>query len=392
MRNSITGIDIGTHTTKVVVAEQGRNGVPKLIGCGSSKTNGMRHGYTTSVAKTTDSIRQAIAKAEKSAKQKIRRAYISLGAQSLSTDVVHVTIAISKGDGEVTPLDIDKLIEKAENTLLKEKKNRHIMHSLPMTYYLDGKEIHGRPLGLYGDKLEAHVLFVSTFSHHFDDIVQSANDAGIDVLDVVAAPVAQAIPLLSEKQKTVGVGLVDIGDEITHITIYENDTLIGIKTLPVGVSDVVNDIALGLQVSLEDAESLFKELGVGAGRMSAQDKKIASIAEARTSEIFEMINGYLKKMRREALLPAGIIVAGGGAHIYNIKDTAKEELQLPVHIMDDVQIPSQNTNCSGSSWLTAYGLCFLESDADPFLQTNAITKVGSQIKKMIGSFLHHFMP
>jgi cell division protein FtsA len=59
---------------------------------------------------------------------------------------------------------------------------------------------------------------------------------------------------------------------------------------------------------------------------------IASIIEARSKEIFELITQELKKIERDGLLPAGVVLVGGGANLKAIADLAKQDLKLPVKI------------------------------------------------------------
>lgn len=391
MKHTIAGIDIGCETTRIVVAEQGSTAYPRVIGYGSAKTHGMRHGYVTNPEKVSASIREAIVDAQKRSGARIRRAYLALSSQSLSTDIVETSVIISKGDGEVTYLDVDKLLEKAEHTLLSQKKNRHILHTLPVKFMLDGKEVFGRPLGLFGVKLEAQILFVTTLSHHFDDLVHVATDAGIDVLEVIASPVALSIPLLSEKQKTVGVALIAIGSETTHISVFENDTLVGIKTLPIGTSDVTNDIALGLKVSLEEADHIKRESTSERAQMPL--KKIAPIIEARLADIYELVEKYLKQLKRSELLPAGVVIAGGGSLLPFIEELAKGELNLPTHIADKKDIHPQAARVlPDTTWLTAYGLCYLDGTQSPAFQTHPIGKTLRSTKQFFQNLFDQFMP
>src|SRR6185369_11085533 len=118
IRNISIGIDVGTQTTKVVVGEFLKNEKsPKIIGSGEAQTFGMRHGYVTNTAEAVSSIKKAVAEAERSSGIKIKRAFLAVGGATLRGDIGNGTAIISKADGEVTALDIEKALEDAENNL-----------------------------------------------------------------------------------------------------------------------------------------------------------------------------------------------------------------------------------------------------------------------------------
>ena len=90
------------------------------------------------------------------------------------------------------------------------------------------------------------------------------------------------------------------------------------------------------------------------GTQSFERKKLDEIIEARLSDIFELIESHLKKVGRNGLLPAGIILTGGGAGISTIEDFAKGALMLP---SKTARLSVNGSNIQDSSWFVAYGLC-----------------------------------
>src|SRR3989344_8107542 len=153
IRNITIGIDVGSATTKVVVGEfEKTKKNPKIIGVGESKTLGLRHGYVVDTEQAVAAVKNAVALAEKTSGIKIKRAFISLGGVSLRGDLSSGSIIISKADSEVTALDIAKALDDAEENL--SLRNRKVIHSFPISYRLDGKEVLGRLEGMRGNKLE----------------------------------------------------------------------------------------------------------------------------------------------------------------------------------------------------------------------------------------------
>ncbi len=392
MKDLIAGIDIGSFSTRVVVAKPALpSQPPHVVGFGVSDTEGVRRGYIVHPEKAELSIRHAVSRAEKMIEGRIKKAYVAVSGQSMSSDIVDVSTIVSKGDGQITQFDLDALEEKAEQTFLNHIKNKKILHTIPLHFQLDGEDIMGHPVGLHGTKLEARFLFISILEHHFEDLVNVINAAGIAIIDVVAAPLAISAAILTSKQRTVGVGLLDIGSEITTLSLFENDRVLGITTLPIGSSDVTNDIALGLKIDLEEAKKVKEDYHTKD--FSYPKRKVAEIISARLADIFEMTNKYLTAYKRKGLLPAGIVITGGGSLLHEIGDYASNALELPVALSDMHRRFGRSTKIlSDNRWLVAYSLCFLDNEVTAHFSSTFFTKAWKSISRFFETIVEQFMP
>ena len=352
-RNIIAGIDVGTHTIRVVVCELVRgNGAPHIIGTGLAESKGLRHGYIVNERDAVESISTAIRTAEKSSGVTIKNAYLSIGGISLESLTSNGTTVISRADSEVTDLDIDKILKSSEDNL-PNIQNKKIIDTIPVTFKLDGKEVLGKPQGMKGTKLEVRTLFITCLEQHLNDLVHAVEEAGVDVIDYVAAPIAASLIALSKKQRVVGCVLVNIGAETVSLAVFDDDTPISLQVFPIGSTDITNDIALGLRIPLEEAE----RLKLGSLSDNHSKKKLDEIIEARLSDIFDLVEAHLKKIGRNELLPAGVIITGGGAGIGTIEDLARAALKLPSKIAAPLLLTNQKGQVRDSSWFVAYGLC-----------------------------------
>ena len=352
-RNIIAGIDVGTHTIRVVVSELVRgNGAPHIIGTGLAESKGLRHGYIVNERDAVESISAAIRTAQKSSGVTIKNAYLSIGGISLESLTSNGTTVISRADSEVTDLDIDKILKSSEDNL-PNIQNKKIIDTIPVTFKLDGKEVLGKPQGMKGTKLEVRTLFITCLEQHLNDLVHAVEEAGVDVIDYVAAPIAASLIALSKKQRVVGCVLVNIGAETVSLAVFDDDTPISLQVFPIGSTDITNDIALGLRIPLEEAE----RLKLGSLSDNHSKKKLDEIIEARLSDIFDLVEAHLKKIGRNELLPAGVIITGGGAGIGTIEDLARAALKLPSKIAAPLLLTNQKGQVRDSSWFVAYGLC-----------------------------------
>ena len=226
-RQTVVGIDIGTHETKVIVAEgseQNGHFVPKIIGTGATETRGVERGYIVNTEEAAIGVRSAVAKAEKASGVRIKRAFVSFGGIGLSSLTTTGSAAITRADMEITERDVAAAIEMAESLIPKPLSiNRRIINTIPIEYRIDGKVSWGEPLGLKAQKLEVKTLFITCLEHHLSDLIKTVEEAGIEAVDVVAAPVAASFVTVGKKQRRVGSLLADLGAGPLSVIAFENN-------------------------------------------------------------------------------------------------------------------------------------------------------------------------
>ncbi len=356
-RQIVIGIDIGTSETKVIIAEglvESGHFSPRIIGSGTAETRGVERGYVASTSDVAQSVRTAVTKAEKMAGVKAKRAYVSFGGLGLGSITASGSVAISRADLEVTERDLSSALEAAELAIPPTSSlNKRIINTIPVEYKLNGAISWGDPVGLKAHKLEVKALFITCHEHHLADLIKSVEEAGIEVVDVVAGPVAASYVTVSKKQRRVGCLLADLGAETLSVIAFENNNPISLEVFPIGGSDITNDIALGLKIPLDDAENV--KLG-GLSRTPFSKKKLDEIISARLQDSFELIQDHLKKIGRNALLPAGVVLTGGTAGTPGIKTFAEEELRLPAQIAEVHFGGHENNKIRDTIWATACGL------------------------------------
>lgn len=404
-RQIIAGIDIGTSLIKVVIAEgivEHGHVVPKIIGTGSNESRGVYRGYITNQTEAAKSVEVAVRRAEKIAGVKVRRAYVSFGGIGLGSVAVNGSVIISRADLEITERDMALALEAAETAIPPAAIiNKRIINTVPIEYKIDGKAVWGQALGLKAQKLEVKALFITCLEHHLADLISTVEAVGIEVADVVASPVALSLVTLSKKQKRVGCLLADIGAETLSVVVFENNNLLSLEVFPIGGDDITNDIALGLKISPEDAESV--KLGLER-RITYPRKKLEEIVSARLKDYFELIEAHLKLIGRNALLPAGIILAGGGASIANIKSIAENSLKLPSQIAEVYfGPPAQASNTTEGkmkdrAWAVACGLSIVGFNTDDVersigIRNGALIREGGKRwGRVISRWISQFLP
>ncbi len=355
---------------------------PRLLAQVKHESAGLRRGYIINFNEVLISIRKAVAEAERVAKIKLNGVFLGIGGITLESKTTEGSVAVSNVDLGVTETDIKRVSEASERSL-GEFPNRRIIHTLPLFYKLDGKKVLGRPEGLQGTKFEVKTLFIHCLNQHLQDLIKVTEAAGLIVDDIVASPIAAAITALSPSQKTAGCVLANIGAQTTSIVVFEDSIPTALQVFPIGSNDITHDIALGLQISLEEAEKMKIERNYPA----TVQRKLDEITEARMIDILELIEGHLKKLGRNGLLPAGIIIGGGGSNVSSMEKLAKKILNLPVKIFDPLTDGPAKNQLKNNTWMTAYGLCLygLRSDTSTPL-SDKFRQFTHRIRRWINEF------
>ena len=183
------------------------------------------------------------------------------------------------------------------------------------------------------------------------DLVQAVEEAGIAVEDIVAAPIAASFVALSKMQKRVGCVLANIGAETLSLIVFEDAVPMSVKVFAVGGTDITNDLALSLRIPPEEAEQLKHGAILGT---PYPKRKVEDVAAKRMTEMFKLVEAHLKKIGKNELLPAGVILTGGSSALQSAADLAKAVLRLPSRLAESHG--PQRMQLQDSTWTVAYGL------------------------------------
>jgi len=345
----IVGIDIGSSNVRTVVAQIfPEEELPRVVGVGIAPAEGMRHGVIIDIDEAVRSIKESIRQAEMISGVRINSATVSLGGSHITSQSSKGVVAVGRADGEVEEDDVERVINAAQAISIP--PNKEIVHVIPCNYSLDEQKNIKDPLGMNGVRLEADTLIIEGSAPHIKNLVKCFEQAGIAIRELVLAPLSASKAVLSKRQKELGVVLVDIGGGTTSLAVYEENELLHTGILPFGGSNITNDVAIGLRTSIDVAEKVKIEFGsVTPKEISKKDEidlsqidtteegcvsrqHVAEIMEARLEEIFTLVNKELKAIGRERLLPAGVVLVGGGAKVPGAVDLAKNVLGLPTQV------------------------------------------------------------
>ncbi len=411
----IVGIDVGTSATRIVIAQRSdkKDNKPIILGVGSVPSEGLRRGIVVDVEETVKSITESVRLAERTAGAPVENAFISIGGNHINSQFSKGVVIVSRVDGEISEEDVVRVIEAAQAVSLP--NNREIIHAIPCSFSIDDQEKIKDPVGMSGTRLESEVLIVEGASPFVKNLSKCVHQSGIDVNEFVFSPLAAAKSVLNKKQKDLGVVAVDMGGGTTGISVFEDGSILRAAALPIGANHITNDIAIGLRVSVETAEKIKLEYGMALPEeVSKKDKinlaevgddeeeelvsrhYVAEIIKARLAEIFSMVDKELKSIDRSGMLPAGVVLTGGGSKLPGIIDVAKETLKLPVQIGFPIELSGVVDRVDDPSFATVIGLLMWEADEEGIfsdfhdrgiLSRFKFKDAGDKIKKIFKTFL-----
>lgn len=370
----IAGIDIGNSQIKAVIAKINRDTLkPEILGAGTASSNGLRRGQVVDMEETVENIRAAVQQAEAMAGVSIKRAYLSVSGLHIQTQVSRGVIAVSRADNEISQNDIDRVLHAASVVSLP--PNREIIHVLPRTFIIDSAEYVKNPLGMKGVRLEADVFIIDGLSPYLRNAAKCVNENGIEVAGLVYAPLAASLAALDKNQKEYGVMNLDFGGGTSTLTIFEEADLLHSAIFPIGSRHITNDLAIALRTSMDVAERIKLEHGstseeedlrrkevidlsayMGEDNMMLPKKQLIRVVDARAQELLDMVGAELKKVAKNGMLPAGIVLSGGGSNLPGFATLAKEALRLPVRVAKPIHIDGVVDIVADPSYTVSVGL------------------------------------
>lgn len=342
----IVGLDIGTTKIDVIIGEVSENYDVRIVGVGTSPSDGMRKGVVVNIDATVKSIQKAVEEAELMAGIDVKEVYVGVAGKHIKSLTARGIVAVSSRGNEITHNDVRRVIEQASTINLP--TDREIVHVIPQGYAVDDQTGIKDPVGMNGVRLEGDVHIVTANTSSIQNIYKSVERAGIKVADIVLEPLASSYAVLEKDERELGVAVLDIGGGTTDLAIFIEDSIRYTNCLDLGGENVTNDVAMGISTPKERAEEIKRKWGACkisslirdeyvtvpgvAGREDKQVSKefLAKIVRARMAEIFQLVAKDIQRTKLKEKMGAGLVLTGGSAMISGVCELAEEVFKMPV--------------------------------------------------------------
>jgi len=394
--NIIVGLDVGTTKICAVVGEL-IEGELEIRGISTSASTGLRKGVVVDIESTVESIKNAVKTAESITGVEINAVYVGIAGGHIKGFNSYGAVGL-RGK-EVAYVDVERVIDSAKAVYVP--LDREVLHVIPTGYILDGQNGIRDPIGMMGVRLEAKVYIVTGAVTSVQNLLKCCEKVGLEVVDIVFEPVASAEAILTDDEKELGVAIVDIGGGTTDIILYKDGWLRHTSVLAIGGNHFTNDIAVGLRVSVSEAERVKKSFGSAATSMvsdseeidiiqAGQGRKIlrrclSEIIQPRTEELLDLVKGELISCSAYDVASAGIVLTGGGSLLEGLDRMAEAVLGLPVRIGFPNDIKGCKNIVNNPMYATGVGLVLygLETESDRVFYPDAFTGIFGKMKDWV---------
>lgn len=373
-RQLITAVDIGSWKISALIAAINDAGEMEVLGTGQRESRGVRRGFIADMERTELAVRETVEQAERVAGSNIEDVWVGFSGGNLVSDIVSVEREL--GGFRVERDDIEELMVIGRDSI--DPGGKVILHAQPACFVINGTEGVKRPEGMHADRLGVDIHVVLADGAPLANMELCVRGAYLNVSGIVAAPMATGMACLSEEERELGVALVELGAGVTNVSVYAGGMLLGMQSIPMGASDITDDIASAFDIRRSQAERV--KCFYGSALQNPRDFRemieiVPNVAEGERSDggritraalvavICERLNQIMVKVG-EALTqlgfttPAGrqVVLTGGGAEMKGIADYAQGALGRTVRIGRPRGLLALPEAHSGPAFATLVGL------------------------------------
>lgn len=367
--NIIVGLDVGTAKICVVVGKL-ISGKIEVIGIGQCQSSGLQKGFVIDIENTASAIRKAVEEAELMSGCTISNSVVGIADRFINT--LNTSSMVTLRGREVTAEDVQRVIESSQSIALRE--DRKILHTILQEFIVDTHHRIDHPLGIRGERLEARVHLITAGISSINNIIKACKKAALEATEIVLQPLASAEAVLMPEEREMGVVMIDIGSGTTDIAIFTNSTLRHTAVIPFAGNHLTGDLAVGLHVTLSEAERLkclhgccikdmhdetsSVEVFASNGYKSSivVEKSIRMILQARATELFAIIAKELDFSGFKNDLVAGVVITGGTSLLLGIDTLAEQVLNMPVRLGKPLNMSGLTEDFCKPQFSTGIGL------------------------------------
>jgi len=367
----LVGLDIGSTKTSILITEIEGEFV-KFLALGAAESKGLRKGLIVNLDSTVSSIRRAVEEAEGVANVPVQEALIGVAGNHVRGVNSRGGITLGPRPRDIEREDVRRAVDAARNISLPE--DREVLHVLPHEFIVDAQDSIRDPVGMVGQRLVANVYVVTSSIAASQNLVTAANKSGILISDTVLEPLASAEVCLTQDERDLGCCLLDIGGGTTEIIAYGGGVVRHIGVVPIGGDHFTNDLAVGLRTPTPEAERIKRRHGWAASSFITDNGAIeiasvgdrppraifphmlTDIIEPRAMELLSLIRDDLGRAGLDGQIPAGFILAGGGARLRGLDDVIEQSFHLPVRIAEPKGLADLPEQVAQPEYATVVGL------------------------------------
>jgi cell division protein FtsA len=401
------GLDVGTTKVSALIGER-RGKTVRVIGVGTTPSEGLKQGVVVDIERAAESIRRAVDEAVRMAGVSAPRFNVGIAGEHIRGMNSRGVVAIPSIDQEITEEDVERALRAARNFSLP--YDREVIHTIPQEFIVDDQRGIQQPEGMYGARLEARVHVVTGSRPALDNVVKALHTANVDYDFLVLEPLASSCAVLTEEEKELGVLLVDIGGGTTDVLVFRDGGVVASGVIGLGGNAVTSDLAYGLRTAPKNAEAIKVKHGCALSSLVPPEDKVevpgigfrekkevsrqilAAIIEPRMTELFSLIEKQLTKGGAKKYLGAGVVLTGGASMLEGCRELAEQVFDLPVRVGTPIAVEGLVEVVDHPMYATGVGLLLYDGrselkggESDQFAKR--WKRSWNQLKRAIASFI-----
>jgi cell division protein FtsA len=366
--NLIVVLDIGSAYTRVLAGDL-NEGALRYRGHGVVESAGMRKGLISDLSPAAKAVKAANEQAEFVARANIDGCAVGVGGPHIRGINTNGGFELGNRMREITREDVRTAVERAR--AVERPPDREILHLLPRQFILDEQQGIFDPVGMVGARLEVDLHIATCSGSALQSTITCANRAGLEVTEAVLESIAAAEATLSADERELGVCLLDIGAHSSDLAVFFEGAVAHTASVPIGGAHFTNDLAVGLQMPLAQAEELKRQYGhvvvtsvpqlaeieiSNPQPQSLRLRAIAEILEPRARELLYFVKESLRQGAVVDALGAGCVLTGGGAMMPGMLDVTESQLRVPARTGLPVRLSHMPGELVHPSFATAIGM------------------------------------
>ncbi|MFN4113848.1 MAG: cell division protein FtsA [Sphingomonadaceae bacterium] len=393
-------INAGSFRISAMILGISETGEMIVLGTGHRASQGIRRGYVTDMAAATYAIRDALERAEKASGTRVSSVWVGCAGAGLASQVARVEVDI--GGRRIEEEDVEQLLLLARDSI--QPDGRMVLHAQPAHYTLDSAHGVANPKGLHAERLGVDIHVMLADGAPIRNLIEAVESAHLTVEAVVAAPIAGGFACLSPEERELGTALVEIGGEVTNVSVYAGGMLLGLQPIAMGSGDITDAVASAFGIrrfqaerlkcvsgsaiaSRTDHREMIPLLGPGENGAAPSGHSGDGVGQIARAELISVVTEQLARLTNEigkALKDMGfsgarggqVVLTGGGAELAGMAEYAQTALGRPVRIGKPPALRGLPEAHATPGFATLAGLCLYAAE-DPI----DIRSVGSRYQE-----------
>jgi len=398
-KDRVAAIDVGTTKVCTIMADVLDNEGLRVLGVGVTPSHGLHKGLVININEARESIKRSVRIAEQTAGRKLESAYVGVTGRHISSVNNRGSVSITRNNQTVSTSDLKRVLDVARSVEIPSEQR--LLHFIPRHYTIDGQAGVQDPVGMHGFRLDVETHIITAAMTSVKNLTKCIRAIGVEVDDLIMEPLASAEAVLEPEERQEGVLLADIGGGTTDLALFKDNTIYHTSVLPVAGYQVTRDISVGLGISFELAEEMKKKYGdVTPREPTTLDKEIAitgdghsisyndlsEIIGVRVEEMLRLIMLELPQSDYQKLIPAGLVITGGGANLPGIAELGQRVTRMPVRVGRPLALQGVTDSLDDPAFATAVGLLLWKMrnqvTASPEMKKNTINRVLSRMFRL----------